>query len=197
MRVHLFKDHPIEEAFRKNEKVAVMDAYIPGLTMRTTASFFYLKDGSLLQFQIETYAQVIEDIKPLLERHWQEIAVYDDIALSPDFEFYANADKLGMMAVYTARLNGKLIGYAIYFIRKGHHHYQEAGWAVSDIILVLPEHRNTGVATGLFDLIESDLEARGISVMHTTAKTAHPQLSAFLEARGHAMIEKGHSKRLR
>ncbi len=172
------------------------------IVSRPIATYFYLEDGHQLAIQTETYAQVIEDIKPLLEKHWREIAVYDDIPLDPDYEFYRRAFDAGLAAIYTARLDGVLIGYAIYFIRPGkaadgHHHYVGTGWAVSDIILVVPEHRNTGVATSLFDLIEADLKARGVAVMHTTAKTAHPQLGFFLEGRGHAMVEQGYSKRLK
>jgi GNAT superfamily N-acetyltransferase len=165
-------------------------------TTRVEGAQYWLPKGDVLTVEIETYDQVIEEIKPLLARHWEEIAVYPDIPLDPDFSFYKKGNDAGLLVIYTARMNGRLIGYAIYVVKAGHPHYMGAGWALSDIILVVPEHRNAGVATALYDLIEPDLKARGVAVMHTTAKTAHPMLAFFLESRGHAMIETGHSKRL-
>lgn len=147
-------------------------------------------------FATETFERVIHDIKPLLERHWQEIAVYPDIPLDPDYEIYKKLCDLGICEIYTARQDGKLVGYAIYMFRRSHPHYARHGWANSDIVMVMPEHRNARVATGLYDLIESDMGAKGIHVIHTTTKTEHPELAQFLRARGHARVEEGFSKRL-
>lgn len=149
-----------------------------------------------LSFQLESYDDVIEEIEPLLKRHWEEIALYPDIKLDPNYQFYRAANQGGALLIYTARLDGVLIGYAIYFVRPSHPHYQGHGWAVSDIIMVMPEHRTVGVAYGLFNLVECDLRDRKISVMHTNTKTAHPQLAKFLEARGHAKIEISYALRL-
>lgn len=148
-----------------------------------------------MTFQSETYDQVIADIKPLLHRHWKELAVYEDVPLDPDLNFYKIAEFNNSLAIYTARLNGELIGYTIYFLRNRHPHYN-VGYAICDITLVLPEHRNAKVATGIFDIAEADLKARGVSIMQTGTKLDHPALAMFLESRGHAKIETVHSKRL-
>ena len=46
----------------------------------------------MITFMRELAANVIEEIKPLLELHWREIAHYQDIELDPDWEFYKNAN---------------------------------------------------------------------------------------------------------
>lgn len=149
-----------------------------------------------LQFAVESYAEVLEDIKPLFVEHYEELALYaGEIPLDPDYGVYESLDKIGALSIYTAREDGVLIGYAIYFVRR-HHHYKQSTWAISDIILVRKEHRNAGVATGLFDLVEADMRKHCVTVLHTTTKESHPMLAFFLEARGHTREGASFSMRL-
>lgn len=149
------------------------------------------------RFSRESYADAVAHVRPLLVAHWQELATYEDVPLDPNYAVYQTADQQSQLAIYTVRLRetNELVGYAIYFIR-GHHHYQSTLWAISDIILVKKEHRNLGVGNGLFDFLERDLQERGVKVVYTMAKLAHPELSMLLEARGHARNEIVHAKRL-
>lgn len=149
-------------------------------------------------FARERYDTVVSDIQPLLVEHWQELALYqDDIPLDPDYEIYSAMDKAGALALYTVRHghNKRLVGYAIYFLRK-HHHYKNHKWAVSDVVLVEKEHRNMGLGNGLFAFVEADLKASGVDVMVTMTKVAHPELAFLLESRGHGKAEVNYSKRL-
>ena len=115
--------------------------------------------------------------------------------LDPDFDFYQMCEKIGILAIYTARENDVLIGYAIYMVRR-HHHYRQHVWAISDIILVQKQHRNFGVATGLFDMLEADMRLNKVDVLHTTTKESSPELGAFLTFRGHQLEGQSFSKRL-
>lgn len=145
----------------------------------------------------ETYAQVIDEIKPLFNAHWCELALNQDaIELDPDYEYYELMDRADRMLVVTARDNdGPIVGYAVYFIDR-HKHYRQHKWAVADIIWLHPDHRRGRVGDGLLAFVEQALKVRGVSVMHTTSKTAHPALARLLDHRGHEMIEVGHSLRL-
>lgn len=149
-----------------------------------------------ITFARETYAQMIEDVKPMLAEHWRELALYqDDIPLDPDYEFYERAEAIGLIRAYTARKVGALIGYAVYLVRF-HPHYRGHRWASADIVWMHPDYRRFGAGNALFDFIESDLTAEGPCVIHTTTKVAHPELSMLLLARGHEHVENGYSKRL-
>ncbi len=151
---------------------------------------------SKAKFAVETYAEVIGDLRPLLELHWREIALFqDDIPLDPDWEFYSKANAAGLVRCYTARLDGALIGYTIFVVRDRHPHYNHR-WAVEDIVWIHPDHRNLGVATGLFDFFETDLRKGGPVVLHLTTKIAHPALAVLLGLRGYDEVERGFSKRL-
>lgn len=139
---------------------------------------------------------MIDEIRPIFDEHHAELALYQgDIALDPDYEIYKALEARNSLAIYTVRLKGELVGYAVYFIRP-HHHYRTAKWAMSDVILVRKAHRNYGLGGGLFNFLERDLKASGADVIHTMTKTAHPELARLLESRGHAQAEVSYSKRL-
>lgn len=145
-------------------------------------------------YAVETFHQIIGDIRPLLSRHWEEIANYkEDIPLEPDFDLYAAMSDAGLIRFISVRLDGNLIGYAIYFVKKRNLHYN-ASWAVSDIIWIAPEHRNAGVGNGLFDFTENYLRSQGVKVMQTMTKTGHPALAFLLKSRGHGIAEEIYAK---
>lgn len=91
-----------------------------------------------MQFQRESFDDVIDEIKPLLLQHWKEIASHQDRwQLSPDWDKYALLDKRGHMRIYTAREDGRLIGYAI-FLADVHLHYRDMKIAKNDITWLSP-----------------------------------------------------------
>ena len=71
----------------------------------------------MIEYKEETYSQVIDEIKPLLEDHWEEIALNKEvIKLNPNYEMYEKLCNAGVMRIVTARDDGKLIGYCICII---------------------------------------------------------------------------------
>ena len=143
----------------------------------------------------EDYFEVIEEGKNILPEHKAELALYDDIPLNPEYEVYETLAKKGLLSLYTVRVAGEMVGYAVYFVRK-HHHYRDFTWALSDIILVRKPYRQFGLGNALFAYIENDLRAQGADVIHTMTKTAHPELAMLLQSRGHQHAETCFSKRL-
>lgn len=148
-------------------------------------------------FTKEPFVDVIEEMKPMFERHWQELARNQEmIKLDPDYERYLAVDKLGILRMFMAREDGKIIGYAVYFVSP-HMHYRNDTWAVSDILWVSPEKRRGRVGIDLLRFVETSLREEGVSVMHTTGKEAHPALATVLDHLGHARIEFGFAKVLK
>ena len=150
-----------------------------------------------VSFACETYAQVIDDLLPLLKPHHRELGPYQDkMPTDPDFDFYKKASEAGLCQFYTARLGGELIGYAAYLIRPSLH-YRTTMWALCDMVWLSPGRRGHGIGHLLFDFIERDLRnEKKVFVMHTTAKKDHPALSGLLTQRGHNLVELGYQKRL-
>lgn len=138
-----------------------------------------------VKFSRESFDELFEDIKPLLTSHWKELALYkEEVPLDPDFERYRQYHDAGIMQFFTARIDGKLIGYSIYIVSPRHLHYS-VRVASNDIIWVHPDHRNIGVGNGLFDFVESELAKDGPVLIHTETKEEHPQLASLLTLRGH------------
>jgi len=154
---------------------------------------YYETGDDVFCYAIESYDEVIDDIKPLLHDHWDELAAYKDIPLKPNFAFYKAADAMKAIRIYTARKNGDLIGYIIMSLARAHPHYMDQPWAVSDIVLVVKEHRTFGVGNALFDFMEADMEGFVVSV---GVKNAHPELRFLLESRGYLAVETLMQKRL-
>lgn len=148
----------------------------------------------MITFQRERVQDAIDEAAPLLEKHWEEIAWTQHLSgVDINRAFYKLLEDQGGIVCVTVREDGKLIGYAVYFLRF-HPHYQRVKWAVSDIYWLDPEHRGRRTGARLFHAVELELRKEGVQVMHTTGKTAHPQAKRLLEAMGHHDIEWGVGK---
>lgn len=109
-----------------------------------------------MSIAVERFADVIEEIKPLLEEHWKEIATFkEDIPLDPDYDGYRKADEAGSMVIVTARHDGELVGYSIFFLLR-HPHYRSTWFAMNDILFVRRDKR--GSMTGIRLIKQSETE---------------------------------------
>ena len=70
------------------------------------------------EIQHERYSErLCEELLPLLKQNWEASASYKaDITLKPDWPRYKKMDDMGMVLCLTARDEGRLVGYAIWFI---------------------------------------------------------------------------------
>lgn len=151
----------------------------------------------MYEFQREKVSETIDEAMPLLERHWDEIAWTKGLSgVDIDRTVYKALEDAGVIVCLTARCDGELVGYAVYFT-KFHPHYKTVKWAVSDIYWIAPEHRGKSLGNRLFARMEIELRKEGVQVMHTTGKTAHLAAKRLLQARGHAEIEWGVGKILK
>jgi GNAT superfamily N-acetyltransferase len=153
----------------------------------------------LINFSVETVDQVLEDIKPLLQNHWDEIAAYKDkIPLAPNYGEYLKVEKAGNLLICTVRDDGKLVGYSIYFVRQGVH-YSKNIVAVNDIFYVAPSHRRRRVnqelvATALIKYAEIILkQSRLVSVISMRIKV-WKDWSTLAERQGYKRVEYVHQK---
>lgn len=153
-----------------------------------------ISQDSFITFQSERFDDVVEEVTPHLLKHWEELAQNKEaIPLEPDYEAYSNLEKSGRLLVCTCRDNGRIVGYACYFVLPRHPHYN-APWAIADIFWLAPEYRRLNIGTGLFGEVEQALRERGVLVMHTTFKVEHPAAGFLLYKLGHTLIEHGYAK---
>ena len=148
---------------------------------------------SNITYQVELLADCLDEMKPLLENHWEEIALNKDkIKLNPDYDKYLEIEKLGMVHVVTARDSLRMIGYFISIVSP-HMHYSDHIYAVNDILFISPEYRRGEVAAGMFTFAEDALKNEGVSVITFSMKTDYPfdELAVYL---GYRKVEYVYSK---
>lgn len=127
-----------------------------------------------ISYAVEPLEDILEELKPLLEEHYEEVAMYKDrVKLDPDYEKYLTLSELGILHCVTVRDKGVLIGYFITFIQP-HLHYQETLYGVNDILFLEPSYRGSDVAVKLFMFAEERLRDEGVDVLVLHMKTSLP-----------------------
>lgn len=146
-----------------------------------------------ISYQVETYAQVIEEIWPMLEAHYLEIATDKAVKpFIPDLEKYQAMEEAGMLRIFTARhkpdqlvedyplhplsaaeRNGRLIGYFVSFVMK-HMHYSETTMAINDIMYIEPSYRGGTTGYRLVKLASEDLKNLGADILIIHMKCDYP-----------------------
>lgn len=150
---------------------------------------------SNITYQEEYFEDVIDEIKPLLERHWEEIALNKDkIPLDPDYEAYRKLSDAGAIHYTTVRDDGKLIGYAIYFLI-GNLHYSSLAIAESDIFWLAPEYRKGSVGIRLIKAAEKFLVELGVNHIINKVKL-HYDVGSLFESLGYKPFERLYSKHI-
>ena len=148
---------------------------------------------SNIDYQEEWYDEVCEDMKPLIDKHWDEIALHKDkIKLNPDWEMYEALNKIDRLRIFTAREGEELVGYFIVLIHK-HMHYQDHIYALNDIIYIKPEKRGSTLAYRLIKYVEKELKDSGVSVLMVNMKT-HAPFDRLMEGCGFSNVERVYSK---
>ena len=80
---------------------------------------------SKITYQVEKLADCLEEMKPFLQLHWEEVALYKDaIKLNPDYDRYFDLEKRGVLRVAIARDGDKMVGYFLTLTQE-HLHYQD------------------------------------------------------------------------
>lgn len=148
-----------------------------------------------LTFAVEPFADMIREAKPMLERHWEELALdKEHIQLAPDWQRYAQLEAKGALSVVTVRENGKLVGYAWFVVERGLH-YSSTLEAYMDIYWLMPEVRGRYGGVRLFHAVEAELKRRGVKRVHVGSKL-HQDSSRLFRALNYQPTEVWFSKLL-
>jgi GNAT superfamily N-acetyltransferase len=138
---------------------------------------------------------LIEELTPILEEHYLELAHYQDIPLRPDLNSYWQAHNSGILRIYIVRRYGEAIGYNVVFMRRNMH-YSTSPQAAQDILYVLKEHRGEGIGRRLVTFSNEQLASEGVQVLAHHVKVKHPALGHILETEGFELQEYVYTKRL-
>jgi len=146
-----------------------------------------------LSLAVEAFGQVIEEAKPLLSRHWEEIALDQDrVPLDPDWARYASLEAMGALSVVTMRERGRLVGYSCMVVQPGLH-YRSTLEARMDIFWLAPEVRGRMGGLRLFRAVEKELQRRGVKRIYAGSKL-HKDVSVLFQKLGYMPVERWFSK---
>ena len=149
-----------------------------------------------IQFQQEFLCQVREDIIPLIESHWEEVATNKDhIKLNPDWDAYEKLEESGMLTIFTARCSDKLIGYFVVILTKSIH-YKDHLFASNDILYLHKDYRKGFAGIRLIKFAEKYLKEDGVSVLTINTKV-HKPFDKVLERLKFKNVERVYSKYLK
>ena len=147
----------------------------------------------MITIQHECLTNVKEEIKPLLEIHWEMVALNQGkIKLNPDWKEYAKLDAAGILKIFTARSDGQLVGYCVLIISNSIH-YKDHIFAINDVTFVLPEYRTGATGYKLLKYAEDYCDENGVSLMMVNTKV-HVPFDNLLIGMGFNLIERIYSK---
>lgn len=137
--------------------------------------------------------ELLEEVKPLLEKHWQEIAHFKDIPLDPDYDLYLKMQDLKMLRCFSMRDgNAQLVGYSVFVVRPNMH-YRSCITATEDIIFVHPSARGHGMF--FIHWCDEQLKFYGVQVVTHHIKVNFDWSKALMR-QGYEFTDKQLCKRL-
>jgi len=137
-------------------------------------------------FLKESFNKIKVEAKKLFEKHYLEIAHFQDIELNIDEESYLAMEKARAIRVFTARDEDyTLLGYAI-FIMRYNLHYKDSYQAVQDVIYIDKDKRGFGL--DFIDWCDEQLKSEGVQVIYHHVKEKH-NFGPSLEKLGYELVD--------
>jgi len=144
-------------------------------------------------YAVETLDECLEEMKPILQLHYEEVAMYQDkVPLCPDYDRYYKLEELGMFHIVTVRDEGILVGYFLSMLSPNLH-YSQTIYAVNDILYLHQDYRKSGVGQKMFSFAEERLKELGASVVAIHMKTALP-FDSLCQGMGYDYAERNYTK---
>jgi len=127
----------------------------------------------MITYSIENFVKIYDELYPLFQDHWKEIARHQDtVPLDPDMKQYTALQDMGALHTLVAREEGKIIGYTVY-IMMPHLHYKQNMFAYNDLIYVDQAHRGSRVGYTLLKKAEEYLKDKGADSITVHMKPEH------------------------
>lgn len=140
----------------------------------------------------EISSDLISEALPLLQAHHDEVMPRAE-KVRIDRIKYLQMARLGVIRCFVVRKEGKLVGYANFFVCL-HPHYREVRQALCDVLYLSPKYRGGG-GVRFIRWCDAQLEAEGVHEIHYTVTERH-DYSRTLERMGYAKQSRVFSKRM-
>lgn len=138
--------------------------------------------------------EFIEEWTPLLVQHKEEICLHEDFDYAPAWGTYKRMSEMGMLKLYTAREEGRLIGYTLFQVAPNLH-YSMVLHAVQDVVYLHPDYRGKLVGVKLIKYSDDKLRGFGVKLVSQHVK-CNNDFGPMLERIGYVQAEKIYERRL-
>ena len=148
----------------------------------------------MIRFQREDISpDVIEEIRPLAEVHFNELDPFPEIEPNLSAAFYRLNSEY--VRLFTVRDEGKLIGYAVFAVTK-HPHYVDSIQATQDLFFIEPGERKAGwKGLKFIRWCDEELRGEGVEVVYHFSSRRRP-LTPLLIRAGYHRIQDLYARRL-
>ncbi len=128
----------------------------------------------MITAQIERFELCLPELAAIFPDHWEELGLFrQSMPLAPQYHEYVRREQAGALFLATVRWDGRIVGYYVAQVQPGFH-YERTLTATQDMVYVLPEFRNHGLALPLFRRVEKELRRRGAQIWYAGWKTHSP-----------------------
>jgi GNAT superfamily N-acetyltransferase len=116
----------------------------------------------LIQLATESVYGVVDEVQDLVQAHYDEIAMHKErIPLAPDWQRYSELEQVGNLVTFTARDEGRLVGYSVFLINQMLH-YVTTRLASNDVLFLHKDYRKGMAGVRLIKYSEQQLKERGV-----------------------------------
>lgn len=129
---------------------------------------------------VEELASILDSpdwawVSRLLDAHWNEVVHNKKLLkLMPDLKRYRDLEAKDLLHVVILRNDdGKVGGYSVHFIVRGHPHYKQLTAAEDNIHYLVPELRGTGKHEEMRRFALKTLRQRGVHYVTARMKIGH------------------------
>lgn len=148
----------------------------------------------MITFHVESFAGSYEEAVPLIAQNWAELSDNPDIALDLNIDIYIQMEQAGLLRVYVARDEGRIVGYSLNFLSAGLH-FKHIKQSTQDVVYTDPLRRNEMWGVNFITFITMQLESEEVDIIYQNAKVKHPALGRVLTALGYEPVEIIYQKR--
>ena len=115
-----------------------------------------------MEFKKERYSeQLVCELLSLLQQHHEEVSHCPDVPIEPDFNIYRKMEDMGILRIFTARENGEIVGYSVFFVSASIHHKSKLQ-AAQDLLFLRPDYRRGFTAYRFIKWCDDQLRADGV-----------------------------------
>lgn len=141
-----------------------------------------------ITFQRESITETWDEALGLMAANNLETGALPMEDFHPDKATYLQFEVLGIARLFTVRDDGKLVGYGLFMVSKGHPHYPGVTFARQDVLYIAPDHRGLN-SLKFMDWTDICLASEGVKriLRHVTRKVDY---SRALEHLGYEEIER-------